>query len=101
MIAALALAGSAAAYNATVTASNEVTKWVTIPCDTPTTLTYGSSTYTVTEATTLTVEDCYCTETPKVSAVPGNSTAPPLVNGAAAGKVGAAAGVAAAVAYLL
>lgn len=99
MIAALALAGSVAAYNATVT--GESTKWVTIPCDTPTTLTYGSTTFTVTEATTLTVQDCGCTETPKVRLIPGNDTVPQLVNGAAAGKIGAAAGVAAAVAYLL
>lgn len=45
------------------------TKWTTIPCPTPTTLTYNSKTYTVTEATTLTVEDCSCTDSPKTTVV--------------------------------
>lgn len=113
MIAALFLAGSAAAYTNTTTTLHS-TAYVTIPCSS-TTLTYGTETYTVSEATTLTLQDCSCTHnaslqksstaasstTAAPSVAPASSTAPVLANGAAAGKVGAAAGVAAAVAYLL
>lgn len=99
MLSFLALAGSALAYNATATV--ESTKWVTIPCSTPTTLTYGSSTYTITKATTLTVEDCSCTHNSQIVPQATSSKAPVLVNGANAGKVGAAAGAAAVAAYFL
>ena len=110
MFSVLALAGSAAAFNATngtnSTTTVQSTDYVTIPCES-TTLTYGGSTYTVSEATTLTVEDCSCTDNSAVptAAPTGNSTAPSssavLGNGAGAVSVGAAAGVVAAVAYLL
>lgn len=91
--------------NTTVTAHE--TKYTTIPCSTPTTVTYNSKTYTVSEATTLTVEDCQCTENPQPSAVAsptGSSpagSAPAIANGAASNKAGVAAVVAAAAYYLL
>lgn len=44
------------------TVSAEVTYFTTY-CPSPTTFAYGSSTYTVTAATTLTIEDCSCTKT--------------------------------------
>lgn len=103
MFAVLALATGALAYNATTTVQEKV--YTTIECSTPTTFAYGNSTYTVTEATTLTIEDCSCTATPTVAAVAGNSTSnstsPAIVNGAQAAQVGVAAGVVAAVALLI
>jgi hypothetical protein len=41
--------------------TTEVVTAITTYCPGPTTLTHGSSTYTVTEATTLTISDCPCT----------------------------------------
>lgn len=98
MFSVLAFAGAASAYNATTTTKS--TAYVTIPCSSGQTLTYGSLTTTVSEATTLTVEDCSCTASAP-SVAPTESSAPVLGNGAAAGPVAAVAGVAAAVAYLL
>lgn len=105
MFSVLAFASTAAAYNATTTV--ESTAYVTLPCSSGQTVTYGSLTYTATEATTLTVEDCSCTAGPTGSAAPTPSAAessesgPVLGNGAAAAKAGAVAAGAAAVAYLL
>lgn len=101
MFSVLALAGAAAAYNATTTVGS--TAYVTIPCSSGQTVTYGSLTYTATQATTLTVEDCSCTASaPGVASATGSSSpSAVLANGAAAGPAAAAAGVAAAVAYLL
>lgn len=111
MFSVLAFASTAAAYNATTTV--ESTAYVTLPCSSGQTVTYGSLTYTATEATTLTVEDCSCTAGPTGSAAPSGSAAPTpsaaessesgpvLGNGAAAAKAGAVAAGAAAVAYLL
>lgn len=90
------LSGVYAWSNSTATA--EVTYFTTY-CPSPTTFTHGSSTYTVSEATTLTIEDCGCTKTPAASAP--STSAPEVANGAAAKGAAAAAGVAAPVAYLI
>lgn len=55
----LSLAGAALAYNATTT---EQKTYTTTYCPEPTVFTYGNNTFTVTEATTLTIEDCGCTD---------------------------------------
>jgi len=56
----LALAGAASAYS-NVTYTTEVVTAITTYCPEPTTITYGETTYTITEATTLTITDCPCT----------------------------------------
>lgn len=63
--AAMAAGAQAAAMygNGTVTTTTEVVDTITTYCPGPTTLTYGDKTYTVTEATTLTITDCSCTLT--------------------------------------
>lgn len=102
MFAVLTLATGALAYNATTTNGKKI--FTTIECSTPTTLAIGNTTYTVTAATTLTVEDCGCTASSSIVGFSGNSTnstSPSLVNGAQAAQVGAAAGVVAAVALLI
>ncbi|KAK0392583.1 hypothetical protein NLU13_2078 [Sarocladium strictum] len=59
-----AVANAAAMYgNGTVVTTTEVVSTLTTYCPGPTTLTYGDKTYTVTEATTLTITDCPCTLT--------------------------------------
>lgn len=105
---ALALAVLTGAYawsNSTVTAEKT---YFTTYCPSPTTFTHGTGTYTVTEATTLSIEDCDCTKSSaptSAAASAANSTvptsAPAEANGAAAKGAAAAAGVAAAVAYLI
>lgn len=57
------------------TATAVSTKYTTIECSTPATFEYNGQTYTVTEATTLTVEDCGCTATPS-SVSPSKEAAP-------------------------
>lgn len=58
----LALAAGAMAFkNETVVYTTEVVTAVTTFCPGPTTITHGENTYTVTEATTLTISDCPCT----------------------------------------
>ncbi|KAK3301361.1 uncharacterized protein B0H64DRAFT_36626 [Chaetomium fimeti] len=58
----LALAAGAMAFkNETVSYTTEVVTAVTTFCPGPTEVTYGQSTYTITEATTLTISDCPCT----------------------------------------
>jgi hypothetical protein len=44
-----------------VTYTTEVVTAYTTYCPEPTTLTHGDKTYTITEATTLTITDCPCT----------------------------------------
>jgi hypothetical protein len=44
-----------------VTYTTEIVTAITTYCPGPTTVTHGGSTYTVTEATTLTISDCPCT----------------------------------------
>ena len=69
----------------TVTA--ESTKYTTIPCPSPTTFAYGGTTYTVMQATTLTLEDCDCTQTGSVAEAlsnqPSGSVVPTLTIGPA------------------
>lgn len=62
---ALFVAGLAAAHahNETIATTTKVVEEYTTYCPHPTTLTYGEKTYTVTEATTLTITDCPCTIT--------------------------------------
>jgi hypothetical protein len=82
VFAAVALAtGASATYPAgNVTYTTEVVTAYETYCPAPTTITYGQSTYTVSEATTLTITDCPCTiskpvyTTSKASTVP--TTAP-------------------------
>lgn len=53
----LALAAGASAFK-NVTYTTEVVTAITTYCPEPTEIEYGSHTYTVTEATTLTITDC-------------------------------------------
>jgi hypothetical protein len=61
-----AAAGANAYYGSNVTVVTEVVDTYTTYCPGPTTITHGSKTYTVTEATTLTITDCPCTITKPV-----------------------------------
>lgn len=65
-----ATSSGSAASEAVATAN--VTYFTTY-CPSPTTFTHGSSTYTVTEATTLSIEECDCTKT-AASSSPVNAT---------------------------
>lgn len=56
----LALAAGANAFK-NVTYTTEVVTAITTFCPEPTTVEYGGTTYTITEATTLTITDCPCT----------------------------------------
>jgi len=112
--------------NSNVTVVTEVVESFVTYCPAPTTFTHGSSTYTVTEPTTLTITDCPCTITHPVTTAtatvchtcpgvnttvvppptggvttpPTNPTSPPT---AGAGKAGlsAAAGVLGLAAFFL
>ncbi|TQS33243.1 hypothetical protein Golomagni_06419 [Golovinomyces magnicellulatus] len=105
-VAAVIAAAAGAAANSNVTVTTEVVDVYTTYCPGPTQITHGSKTYTVTEATTLTITDCPCTITKPVittSAVvchncPGNNgtvvppvqtSAPPAVTAGAAKVAGA------------
>ncbi|KAM0227590.1 hypothetical protein ACHAPO_011385 [Fusarium lateritium] len=57
--------------NETIHYTTEVVTHLTTYCPAPTTLTYGDKTYTVTKATTLTIEDCSCTITKPVATATG------------------------------
>ncbi|KAM0344981.1 hypothetical protein ACHAPU_006860 [Fusarium lateritium] len=63
--------------NETVHYTTEVVTHLTTYCPAATTLTYGDKTYTVTEATTLTIEDCSCTITKPVATETGTGYAAP------------------------
>ncbi|PHH66939.1 hypothetical protein CDD81_5291 [Ophiocordyceps australis] len=65
-----AAAGASAHYgnNGTTVVTEVVDKYVTY-CPGPTSIVHGSKTYTVTEATTLTITDCPCTITKPVMTV--------------------------------
>lgn len=60
-VAALVASASAHYANQTVVYTTEVHTQYTTVCPTPTKVTYNGKTYTVTEATTLTITDCPCT----------------------------------------
>ncbi|KAH7213372.1 uncharacterized protein BKA55DRAFT_585516 [Fusarium redolens] len=62
--------------NETVHYTTEVVTHLTTYCPGATTLTYGDKTYTVTEATTLTIEDCSCTVTKPVATGTGYAAPP-------------------------
>ncbi|KAL1310749.1 hypothetical protein AAFC00_001001 [Neodothiora populina] len=66
-VALAAVSGAAAASNDTVAYVTEVVTAFTTYCPVATTLTHGSKTYTVSEATTLTITDCPCTVTKPAS----------------------------------
>lgn len=53
-----------------VTYTTEVVTAVTTYCPEATELTYGGTTYTITEATTLTIKDCPCTISRAVTVIP-------------------------------
>ncbi|KAK3685438.1 hypothetical protein B0T22DRAFT_442614 [Podospora appendiculata] len=62
-----AVAGAHAWSNVTYT--TEIVTAVTTFCPGPTEISYGGTTYTITEATTLTITDCPCTVTKPVTTV--------------------------------
>jgi hypothetical protein len=79
----LAAAAGAHAWS-NVTYTTEVVTAVTTYCPGPTEISYGGTTYTVTEATTLTISDCPCTVTkPIITTSTGyvNSTVPAPTSG--------------------
>ncbi|KAF5233819.1 hypothetical protein FANTH_12423 [Fusarium anthophilum] len=63
---ALAFAAGVAAHAKNVTYTTEVVTAYTTYCPGPTEIVHGDKTYTVTEATTLTITDCPCTVTKPV-----------------------------------
>ncbi|SPJ87159.1 probable clock-controlled protein 6 (CCG-6) [Fusarium torulosum] len=65
-VAALAFAAGVAAHAKNVTYTTEVVTAYTTYCPGPTEIVHGDKTYTVTEATTLTITDCPCTVTKPV-----------------------------------
>ncbi|EER24048.1 hypothetical protein D8B26_002221 [Coccidioides posadasii str. Silveira] len=82
---AILAAGATASYvntNATSVVTEVVTAYTTY-CPGPTTLTHGTNTYTVTEATTLTITDCPCTVTRPIitSTVTECNDCPPAATG--------------------
>ncbi|KAK3196160.1 hypothetical protein K4F52_000539 [Lecanicillium sp. MT-2017a] len=121
-VAAVVAAAAAVSANKNGTAvTTEVVTAYTTYCPGPTSIVHGNKTYTVTEATTLTITDCPCTITkpiittsevvchdcpkPTVTAtgVPPvvTSSNPPVATGGAAAVAPALAGVAGLVAALL
>jgi hypothetical protein len=72
----IAAAAGASAWKGNVTYTTEVVTAVTTYCPAATEVTYGGTTYTITEATTLTITDCPCTITRPVTTTSySNSTA--------------------------
>lgn len=69
-VAALAFAAGVAAHAKNVTYTTEVVTAYTTYCPGPTEIVHGDKTYTVTEATTLTITDCPCTVTKPVHTAP-------------------------------
>ncbi|KAH8881602.1 hypothetical protein GQ53DRAFT_832287 [Thozetella sp. PMI_491] len=63
----IAAAAGASAWKSNVTYTTEVVTAYTTYCPGPTEITHGGTTYTVTEATTLTITDCPCTITKPVT----------------------------------
>lgn len=83
---AAALVGAvSASARGNVTYTTEVVTAYTTYCPAPTTLTYSDKTYTITEATTLTITDCPCTISKPVitSTVTACNTCGPHANGTA------------------
>lgn len=86
--------------NSSATMTADVTYFTTY-CPSPTTFTHGSSTYTVTQATTLTIEDCGCTNAtsasfpatsaPQVASGSSGTSAPVVANAANSLTFGVAA----------
>ncbi|KAK0614249.1 hypothetical protein B0T14DRAFT_570204 [Immersiella caudata] len=68
-VAVLAVAAGVNAFK-NVTYTTEVVTAVTTYCPEPTEITYGGTTYTITEATTLTISDCPCTISKPVTVIP-------------------------------
>jgi hypothetical protein len=66
-VAAALLVAGVSAMPSNVTIVTEVVSEYTTYCPGPTEITHGGSTYTVTEATTLTITDCPCTITMPVT----------------------------------
>ena len=80
-VSALAAASSVSAYaytNGTEFTTTEVVTSYTTFCPSPTEIVEGGKTYTVTEATTLTITDCPCTLTHTYPAVPTTNVAVPI-----------------------
>lgn len=66
-VAAVVAAAAGAAAHANVTVTTEVVDVYTTYCPSATEITHGTKTWTVTEATTLTISDCPCTITKPVT----------------------------------
>ncbi len=85
-----AVNSTSAVYSATPTPSDvyetTVVTQLTTVCPTPTEVTYGGKTYTVTESTTLTITDCPCTISYPVKPTP----APPAYTPSAPAPVSSA-----------
>jgi hypothetical protein len=83
----LAFAAGAMAYPGNVTVVTEVVESYVTYCPSPTTITYGTNTITVTEPTTITITDCPCTVTKPVITTsstichdcPGNNSTMPTL----------------------
>lgn len=69
-VAALAVGVSAGTAHQNVTYTTEVVTELTTFCPGPTEISHNGKTYTITEATTLTITDCPCTVTKPVETVP-------------------------------
>lgn len=81
IVASAALVAGANAWD-NVTYTTEIVTAYTTYCPSPTAITHGTHTYTVTEATTLTITNCPCTLTKPVYTapiVPNSSPAAPVV----------------------
>lgn len=75
------VAGVSASYNGTVVYTTEVHTAYTTVCPEATKVTFNGQTYTVTEATTLTITNCPCTVVKPVttySSVPSAPAPPPV-----------------------
>lgn len=80
------VAGASAHYNGTVVYTTEVHTAYTTFCPAATQVSFNGQTYTVTEATTLTITDCPCTVVKPVttyssvycSTCPSSASAPPV-----------------------
>lgn len=87
----LALAAGANAFK-NVTYTTEVVTAITTYCPEPTTVEYGGTTYTITEATTLTITDCPCTVKKPVTTISApvyhNSTVAPGPTTTPVGTIG-------------
>jgi len=82
--AALAAVAGTQAWASNVTYTTEIVTALTTWCPASTQVTYGGSTYTVTEATTLTITNCPCTITKPVTTSSASAKTTKYANSTAA-----------------